>query len=168
MVALRSWSSCRCPLLDATRADGTLFMLKAVHRINSPAVEIPIRRLLPSRRLQSHLIDFDLFKEYAPGGPPRLEDPPWGGDRTVPENLLPGEPPYVPFPVDVYCLRNCIKQNFLDVPAVCALLPDMAVPMFSVQIGLDLSGKARFEFTRELVGSNMVNTDPLMSEVFLV
>ncbi|KAG6918251.1 hypothetical protein DXG01_015625 [Tephrocybe rancida] len=257
------------PLLDATRADGTLVMLKAVHRINSPD-EIPVGKHLSSKQLQSpknhcvpyldvldppegsdeaflvlpflikteqapfetigeavdffrqifeglgfmhenniaheyerwlifslrdckydnlmadskhlfdcpphpfnnfmrrdfkkpasiitsrtikpvkyYLIDFDLSKEYPPGGPPRLEDPPWGGDRTVPEHLLPGEPPCDPFPVDVYCLGNCIKENFLD--------------------GWEsLPGKQGFEFMRELV-DDMMNTDPqkrpLMSEV---
>lgn len=61
-----------------------------------------------------YLIDFDLSKEYPPGAT-RLENPPWGGDHTVPEHLLPDAQPCDPFPVDVYCLGNCIKQEYIDV-----------------------------------------------------
>ncbi|KAG6824304.1 hypothetical protein H0H92_007277 [Tricholoma furcatifolium] len=87
-----------------------------------------------------YFIDFDLSKEYPPGAP-RLEPVPWGGDKTVPEHLLPDAPPCDPFPVDVYCLANCIRQQFLD--------------------GWPLSGpKQGFEFMRELV-DDMTNVDPL-------
>ncbi|KAG6823079.1 hypothetical protein H0H92_011475, partial [Tricholoma furcatifolium] len=84
-----------------------------------------------------YLIDFDLAKEY-PSGTPRLERVPWGGDRSVPEHKL--GVPCDPFPVDVYCLANCIRENFLD--------------------GVDLiSAKKGFEFVRELI-SDMTNPDP--------
>ncbi|KAG6891261.1 hypothetical protein C0995_008513 [Termitomyces sp. Mi166 len=86
-----------------------------------------------------YLIDFDLSKEY-PLGAPRLEEPPWGGDKTVPEHLLPGTPLCDPFPVDVYCLGNCIRQNFLD--------------------GYKYArAKKGFNFMRELV-DDMTNSDP--------
>ncbi|KAG6826033.1 hypothetical protein H0H92_001363, partial [Tricholoma furcatifolium] len=84
-------------------------------------------------------IDFDLTKEYPPGTP-RLEPVPWGGDKTVPEHQLPGDPPCDPFPVDVYCLGNCIREEFLD--------------------GWQVSKpKQGFEFMRELA-DDMTNPDP--------
>ncbi|KAG5351585.1 hypothetical protein C0989_005741 [Termitomyces sp. Mn162] len=86
-----------------------------------------------------YLIDFDLSKEYPPGAP-RLEEPPWGGDKTVPEHLLPDAPPCDPFPVDVYCLGNCIRQHFLD---GC----------------IYAKAKRGFDFMRELI-DDMTNSDP--------
>ncbi|KAG6901304.1 hypothetical protein C0995_013874 [Termitomyces sp. Mi166 len=101
-------------------------------------------RVITSRTINPvryYLIDFDLSKEYPPGGPPRLEEPPWGGDKTVPEHLLPDAPPCDPFPVDVYCLGNCVRENFLD--------------------GDEFhKAKKGFEFMRELV-DDMTNPDPL-------
>ncbi|KAG5338565.1 hypothetical protein C0989_007024 [Termitomyces sp. Mn162] len=92
-----------------------------------------------SKPVKYYLIDFDLSKEYPPGAP-RLEEPPWGGDRTVPEHLLSDSPPCDPFPVDVYCLGNVIRQYFLD--------------------GCDFAkAKRGLEFMRELV-DDMTNPDP--------
>ncbi|KNZ74345.1 hypothetical protein J132_07203 [Termitomyces sp. J132] len=70
-----------------------------------------------------YLIDFDLSKEYPPGAP-RLEEPPWGGDKTVPEHLLPDAPP----------------QHFLD---GC----------------IYAKAKRGFDFMRELI-DDMTNSDP--------
>ncbi|KAG6828352.1 hypothetical protein H0H92_008240 [Tricholoma furcatifolium] len=84
-----------------------------------------------------YLIYFDLAKEYPPGAP-RLERVPWGGDRTVPEHSL--GVPCDPFPVDVYCLGNCIRENFVD--------------------GAEFSpAKKGFEFMRQLA-DDMTNPDP--------
>ncbi|KAG6901307.1 hypothetical protein C0995_013877 [Termitomyces sp. Mi166 len=60
-------------LLDATRADGTLVMLKAIHRINSPD-EISVGKLLSSEPLVSprnHCIPY-----------PEVIDPPEGSDEA--------------------------------------------------------------------------------------
>ncbi|KAG6809343.1 hypothetical protein H0H92_000634 [Tricholoma furcatifolium] len=84
-----------------------------------------------------YLIDFDLAKEYPPGTP-RLERVPWGGDRSVPEHKL--GVPCDPFPVDVYCLGNCIRKHFLD--GATHLTPNQG-----------------FEFMRELA-EDMTNADP--------
>ncbi|KAG6811430.1 hypothetical protein H0H92_007391 [Tricholoma furcatifolium] len=84
-----------------------------------------------------YLIDFDLAKEYPPGAP-RLERVPWGGDKSVPEHKLGA--PCDPFPVDVYCLGNCIRVNFLDGKNF-------------------ISAKKGFEFMRELA-DDMTNSDP--------
>ncbi|KAF8058753.1 hypothetical protein FPV67DRAFT_1428350, partial [Lyophyllum atratum] len=79
-----------------------------------------------------------------------LQKPPWGGDKTIPEFLVPDAPPCDPFRVDVYCLGNAIKRNFVDG------WEDWA------------AAKKGFEFMRELI-SDMVNQDPqrrpTMSEV---
>ncbi|KAG5728235.1 hypothetical protein E4T56_gene19050 [Termitomyces sp. T112] len=102
---------------------------------------ISVVRSRTRKPVKYYLIDFDLSKEYPPGGPPRLEEPPWGGDKTVPEHLLPEAPPCDPFPVDVYCLGNCVRKNFLD--------------------GYQFrKGRKGFEFMRGLV-NDMTNPDPL-------
>ncbi|KAF8069049.1 hypothetical protein FPV67DRAFT_1561759 [Lyophyllum atratum] len=97
-----------------------------------------------------HLVDFGLSMIRRPEDAPHREAPPWGGDKTVPEFLVPHPSPCDPFPVDVYCLGNAIRRNFLD--------------------GWEdlVKRKRGFEFMRELV-SDMVNDDPrkrpAMSEV---
>ncbi|KAF8069047.1 kinase-like domain-containing protein [Lyophyllum atratum] len=97
-----------------------------------------------------YLVDFGLSNIYQPKDAPHLEEPPWGGDKTVPEFLVPDPAPCDPFPVDVYCLGNAIRRNFLD--------------------GREnlIKPKRGFEFMRELI-SDMVNDDPskrpAMSEV---
>ncbi|KAF8058731.1 kinase-like domain-containing protein [Lyophyllum atratum] len=93
-----------------------------------------------SKPVKYYLLDFDLSIIYSPEAP-HLETPPWGGDKTVPEFLIPDAPPCDPFPVDVYCMGNAIKQNFLD--------------------GWEHRAKAKkgFEFMRELI-SDMVAEDP--------
>ncbi|KAF8069045.1 kinase-like domain-containing protein [Lyophyllum atratum] len=97
-----------------------------------------------------YLVDFGLSIIYRPEDGPHREAPPWGGDKTVPEFLVPNPAPCDPFPVDVYCLGNGIRQYFLD--------------------GREnlIKPKRGFEFMRELI-SDMVNDDPskrpAMSEV---
>lgn len=62
-----------------------------------------------------YLIDFDLSEVFRPEDAPHLRQPPWGGDKTVPEFLLPNPSPCDPFAVDVYCLGNFIREDYLDV-----------------------------------------------------
>lgn len=69
-----------------------------------------------------YLIDFGLSIRYESVDPPPEEAPILGGDSTVPEFL--GNDPsqrygglsqlYNPFPTDVYCVGNWIRQDFLD------------------------------------------------------
>jgi len=94
-----------------------------------------------SRPVKYYLIDFDLSHIYRPEDAPYLKKPGWGGDKTVPEFLIPQAPPCDPFPVDVYCIGNAFRRHFLD--------------------GWENRVKAKkgFEFMRELV-SDMVNNDP--------
>ncbi|KAG6897993.1 hypothetical protein C0992_007482 [Termitomyces sp. T32_za158] len=81
-------------LFDAPPHPFELYMKRD---FSGPISVVASRTIKP---VKYYLIDFDLSKEYPPGGPPRLEEPPWGGDKTVPEHLLPDAPPCDPFPVD--------------------------------------------------------------------
>ncbi|KAG5652091.1 hypothetical protein H0H81_006310 [Sphagnurus paluster] len=92
------------------------------------------------RPVKYYFIDFDLSRMYEPEEH-RLETPPWGGDKTVPEFLIPNPEPCDPFPVDVYCLGNAIRRSFLD----------GYEEFFVAQTGL--------EFMRELI-TDMVKDDP--------
>lgn len=103
-----------------------------------------------TKPVKYYLLDFDLSIMYRPEDASHLRKPRWGGDKTVPEFLAPDAPPCDPSRVDVYCLGNAIRRNFLD--------------------GWEHRAKAKkgFEFMRELI-SDMVNQDPrkrpAMSEV---
>ncbi|KAG6826990.1 hypothetical protein H0H92_013652 [Tricholoma furcatifolium] len=128
-------------------------MADAVHLYKDPPHPFAIERTLGFRVLPSpafsrtrkpvkyYLIDFDLAREYPPGTP-RLHPAPWGGDKTVPEHhgLENLGVPCDPFPVDVYCLGNCIRNEFLD--GWVAAAP-----------------KQGFDFMRVLI-DDMVNPDP--------
>ncbi|RDB25098.1 hypothetical protein Hypma_007501 [Hypsizygus marmoreus] len=62
-----------------------------------------------------YFIDFGLSRLYKPEDAPYLEEGVWGGDKTVPEFLNAEDIPHSdPFPVDVYCLGNAIRQSFVD------------------------------------------------------
>lgn len=59
-------------------------------------------------------IDFGISSKYESLSPPPREGRIWGGDRTVPEfQDNPGL--HDPFPVDVYCIGNLIKADFVEV-----------------------------------------------------
>ncbi|KAG6886899.1 hypothetical protein C0995_003506 [Termitomyces sp. Mi166 len=123
---------------------------RSMKRDYSGRVSILFSRTL--KPVKYYFIDFGLSKVYRPEDAPFLEQPPWGGDKTVPEHLIPDPPPCDPFAVDVYCLGNFLRQYFLDgLDGVTSRLPPQG-----------------FEFLRELI-TDMVNTDPLkrprMSEV---
>ncbi|KNZ81213.1 hypothetical protein J132_02163 [Termitomyces sp. J132] len=75
-------------------------------------ISAPLSRT--TKPVKYYLIDFDLSKIYGKQDV-RLRMPPWGGDKTVPEHLVPNAPPCDPFRVDVYCVGNIARQRFLDV-----------------------------------------------------
>lgn len=61
-----------------------------------------------------YLVDFGLSRRYNLDDGPPLELPPWGGDNSVPE-FIAANTPCNPFPVDVYCMGNIIRQYFFKV-----------------------------------------------------
>ena len=65
------------------------------------------------RPVKYYLTDFGISRRYAPDAVP-LEDPIWGGDKTVPEFQTSNEPQN-PFPTDVYYLGNLIQCDFIQV-----------------------------------------------------
>lgn len=79
-------------------------------------VTTPFSRTL--KPVKYYFIDFGLSKIYRPQDVPFLKQPPWGGDKSVPEHLIPSPPPCDPFAVDVYCLGNFLRQYFLDVSII--------------------------------------------------
>lgn len=62
--------------------------------------------------IKYYFVDFGLSRHYDPEAGPPLELPPWGGDNSVPE-FLATDTPCDPFPVDVYCLGNAVREYFL-------------------------------------------------------
>ncbi|EGN92979.1 hypothetical protein SERLA73DRAFT_190357 [Serpula lacrymans var. lacrymans S7.3] len=78
-------------------------------------------------------IDFGISRRYDPTDEQPLEDPIWGGDKTVPEFQRSNEPQN-PFYTDVYYLGNVIREDFIQ-------------------------GKFGFEFMIPLV-ADMVQDDP--------
>ncbi|KAG6809342.1 hypothetical protein H0H92_000633 [Tricholoma furcatifolium] len=141
-------------------------MADSVHLYKTPPHPFSLRETLdfsgfPSlifsrtqKPLKYYLIDFDLAKEYPPGTP-RLERVPWGGDRSVPEHKL--GVPCDPFPVDVYCLGNCIRENFVEVRPISIL--SCTKQLIALQGKGFISAKKGFKFMRELAG-DMINPDP--------
>jgi hypothetical protein len=75
-------------------------------------------RVIASRTLKPvkyYLIDYGLSKVYKSEDAPFLENPGWGGDRSVPEFQTVEPHPVNPFPVDVYCVGNVARRYFLEV-----------------------------------------------------
>ncbi|KAG6835156.1 hypothetical protein H0H93_004374 [Arthromyces matolae] len=91
------------------------------------------------------LIDFGLSQFCPPEEAPHLREPPWGGDRSVPEFSLPGPPLCDLYAVDIYCIGNLVRQAFLDGEG---RNNSLAKP------------KQGFEFLRPLL-NDMINSDPL-------
>ncbi|EGO02248.1 hypothetical protein SERLA73DRAFT_178094 [Serpula lacrymans var. lacrymans S7.3] len=79
-------------------------------------------------------IDFGISRRYDPGDEAPLEDPIWGGDKTVPEFQRSIEPQN-PFYTDIYYIGNVIREDFIQ-------------------------GKSGFEFMIPLV-ADMVQDDPV-------
>ncbi|KAJ2936004.1 hypothetical protein H1R20_g1089, partial [Candolleomyces eurysporus] len=88
-----------------------------------------------------YLIDFGLSKRYEENEPPIPTDKP-GTDRSPPEYLDESKP-INPFFVDVYCVGNMIRQEFLDGD------PELE----------EFGGYFDFEFLRPLI-DDMTNEDP--------
>jgi hypothetical protein len=102
-----------------------------------------------------YLVDLGLSRHYNPEDGPPLELPQWGGDRTVPE-FLAADTPCDPFPVDVYCLGNAIRQYFLE---VSNLFNDV-VPFSNILQGFEMTpGKKGLGFMKDLV-ADMVRDEP--------
>ncbi|KAL1689599.1 hypothetical protein GGG16DRAFT_57382 [Schizophyllum commune] len=102
------------------------------------------------RPVKYYIIDFGLSIRYDSVDPPPSEIPVLGGDKSVPE-FKGDDPskrygglskPYNPFPTDVYCLGNWIREDFLDKTGEVIR-----------------SKKLGFEFLRPLV-DDMTQADP--------
>ncbi|KAG6831622.1 hypothetical protein H0H93_013716 [Arthromyces matolae] len=106
--------------------------------LRSPVLVTGSRTRKPIRYF---LIDFDLSMFCPPQDAPHLRQPPWGGDKSVPEFSLPGMPPCEVFAVDIYCMGNFIRKFFIE--------------------GVSYSKpKQGFDFMRELI-NDMTNPEPL-------
>ena len=71
-----------------------------------------------------YIIDYGLARRYdASENPPMEQTDIFGSDFTVPEfNAL--DKPHNPFPIDIYCLGNVIRNEVLGVrPDTCDLAP---------------------------------------------
>ncbi|KAI4520858.1 hypothetical protein K525DRAFT_285554 [Schizophyllum commune Loenen D] len=107
------------------------------------------------RPVKYYIIDFGLSIRYESVDPPPSEVPVLGGDKSVPE-FKGDDPskrygglskPYNPFPTDVYCLGNWIREDFLD-------------GFHNEKTGEVIrSKKLGFEFLRPLV-DDMTQADP--------
>lgn len=95
------------PLYDEPVHPTTTLKVMDYSRFSKPPNS---RTLRPTRYYH---IDFGESRQYDPeSGPPRREVH-RGGDHTVPEFRT--QQPYNPFPGDVYCVGNVIRQNFTHV-----------------------------------------------------
>jgi hypothetical protein len=61
-----------------------------------------------------YFIDFGISRRYDPKDGPPLEDPIWGGEKSVPE-FLSSNDACNPFPTDVYYLGILIRKEFQQV-----------------------------------------------------
>lgn len=105
-----------------------------------------------------YLTDFGISRRYSPTARPPLEDPIWGGDKTVPEFQTSNDP-RDPFPTDVYYLGNMIRQNFLLVSLWCYCIVQLEDNGGGGQGTLSTSAKLGFDFMEPLV-ADMVKDDP--------
>ena len=62
-----------------------------------------------------YFIDFGLSHRFKSREARRWMLPQGGGDRTVPEYKNGDDVPHDPFPTDIYCLGNLIRERFLNV-----------------------------------------------------
>ncbi|KAI5900651.1 uncharacterized protein SCHCODRAFT_02483083 [Schizophyllum commune H4-8] len=102
------------------------------------------------------LIDFGSAVRYDSVDPPPMEMPLLGGDRSVPEFV--GDDPsqpfsglskrHNPFPTDVYCLGNWMREEFLD---------GMRMPISGGSV--IQSRRIGMEFLRPLI-DDMIQADP--------
>jgi hypothetical protein len=98
-----------------------------------------------------YFIDFGISRRYDPKDGPPLEDPIWGGDKTVPE-FHKSSDACNPFPTDVYYLGNLIRKDFLQVSELIVII--ILTPLKSL-----LHARVGFEFMSGLV-ADMVQDDP--------
>ena len=95
-------------------------------------------------------IDFGLSRRYDDSIVKPLEDPIWGGDKTVPE-FQKSNAPCDPFPTDVYYIGNAIKKDLVDV--CCIITLAVCFPLTSAQL------KLGFDFMLPLI-ADMIQKDP--------
>lgn len=121
--------------------------------------EVSVSSSRTKKPVKYYLIDFDLSEVCRPEDAPHLRRPPWGGDKSVPEFLLPNATPCDPFAVDVYCMGNSIREDYLDVRTLFVILCSFLLT--NNLKGDDILEKAKkgFDFMRELV-NDMTNPDP--------
>ncbi|OCH93150.1 hypothetical protein OBBRIDRAFT_749934 [Obba rivulosa] len=73
----------------------------------------PAKHYTRTKRPTRYLyIDFGISRKYSAEENSPLEDPIWGGDKTVPEFHRSNDP-CDPFPTDIYYLGNMIREYFL-------------------------------------------------------
>ena len=65
-------------------------------------------------------VDFGISRRYNPEDGTPMEEPIWGGDKTVPEFQRSDEP-CNPFPTDIYYLGNLIRETFIQVRGIHTL-----------------------------------------------
>jgi hypothetical protein len=127
----------------------------AIRKTRDFSAEAKARSTRTCTPVKYYFVDFGLSRRYNPEDGQPLELPRWGGDKSVPE-FLAADTPCDPFPVDVYCLGNVIRQSFLEVRylVIAIVLSSMLSKgdsMFPATKGL--------EFMKGLV-ADMVKDDP--------
>lgn len=106
-----------------------------------------------ARPVQYYLVDFGLSRKYDADNKAPLEDPIWGGDKSVPE-FQHSDDAQNPFPTDIYYTGNMIRMHFFQVCAQCGCVWVSLTEMVAV------GQKARgLEFMSSLV-EDMVQDDP--------
>ena len=95
-------------------------------------------------------IDFGLSRRYDDFIVKPLEDPTWGGDKTVPE-FQKSNAPCDPFPTDVYYIGNAIKKDLVDVCCIITLAVCFLLTSAQLKLG--------FDFMRPLI-ADMIQKDP--------
>ncbi|KII92697.1 hypothetical protein PLICRDRAFT_103575 [Plicaturopsis crispa FD-325 SS-3] len=107
------------------------------------------------RPVKYYIIDFGISRRYKPEDGPPLEDPIYGGDKTVPE-FQKSLDPCDPFPTDIYYLGNMIREHFLNerygFDFLKPLVEDMVQDDPSMRPQMD-EVLSRFTAIRESLGS---------------
>ncbi|KAG6898537.1 hypothetical protein C0993_006162 [Termitomyces sp. T159_Od127] len=122
---------------------------------------LPQRTSRTRKPVRYYIIDFGLSRVCRPEDAPHLRQPPWGGDKSVPEFLLPDAKACDPFAVGVYCIGNSIRTHYTDVRLLKNLVFYDVIDKETTTQGWDGFAKRKqgFEFMKELV-DDMTNPDP--------
>ena len=79
------------------------------------------------RPVKYYFVDFGISRRYNPDDGPPLEDPIFGGDKTVPEFRISLDA-CNPFPTDVYYLGSAIRKTLLKVRKSLSSLVSLSTP----------------------------------------